>query len=127
MQLRAFAAALACLTSPSGPRPSDYTPMVYLLFAGLAVVTVFAFFAVLLMTRSTKNRWLKLLLRVLPITILWSFAPLGHAGLWWPAPFGVLFGELEQKLYALSSMLVTSAAVYGLCGLVLLAGHRDRT
>lgn len=118
---RSIVPALACLIPP----PTDYSGVTYILYVGLAVATVVALFVTVWATRSMKRRWLKLLLRALPVTVLWSFAPLGHAGDWWPAPFGVLFGSLQEKLYALESILLTSTLLFATCVLLGLVGRRD--
>jgi len=111
---------------PCALMPTDYSSLVPMIYVAFAVGTLVTFFVALLATRGMQNRFLRTFLRVLPISLVWSFSPCGTRGDWWPAPLGLLFGVGWQRLYALAAMAVGTLVAFAVCALGMLAARSPK-
>jgi hypothetical protein len=98
--------------------PSDYTPMLYMLAAVQVAATIVALFAASRAARSVKSPTLRSFVRLLPLAVSASFAPLGTRGSWGPALWGLLLGPPVDKAISLASIAAYAIALLALCALI---------
>jgi hypothetical protein len=116
-----MSAPSVAVTASFTPAPavlSDYTPVVTLLVVVHVVATIVALACAYLAARSVKSPTLKSFVRLVPLPVAASFAPLGTRGMWWPATWSVAFGSWEQRGYALAVLLAAVLALLLLCAVI---------
>ena len=104
----------ANLAAVSALLPSDYTPMYYFLGVVHLVVTSAALVGASAAAKSLKSPTLRSFVRFLPLVSL-SFAPVGTRGYWGPALWGLAFGDVQDKVHSLVSIVVCTLVLFVLC------------